>query len=116
MEEQLFEPEDFFKSERYLFNPIKLNDLENILNILNIDFERKSNHIIFNIYDNFVFFFNNKYCLYDEKNYKLIINYLADLNNQIPKNISNYNNQNNLIVLKQDNYYSSSDPKSFSVI
>ena len=112
-----------WKQDQYLFKKINLDDLGYILDLHNIKYDKHSDHIIFGLNDNIVYFYNNRYNLYDGKNYNSIIHYLAYLNNLIQKkneNIvlnNNYiNNQNNFIVLNDDNYYSSSDIKSFSAL
>lgn len=118
-----FNEKKLWKQDQYLFEEINLVDLEKILTLHNIDYQKHSDHISFGLKNNIVYFYNNRYNLYDEVNSDLIINCLANLNNQIQKkneNIvlnNNYiNNQNNFIVLNHDKYYSSSNTKSFSVL
>lgn len=106
-----------------IFRKINLFDLEQVLYYENIDYEKCDNHLIFGLYDNIIYFFNDKYKLYDNKNKDLIINYLNYIYNRLLSKKENFIlkdnyifNKNNLIVLDNNNYYSTSYIKKFSVI
>tara|TARA_Y200000002_G_C22661535_1_gene655934 strand:+ start:766 stop:1104 length:339 start_codon:yes stop_codon:yes gene_type:complete len=106
-----------------LFRKINLSHLEEVLYYENIKYEKYPNYLVFGIYDNIIYFFDDKYKLYDQKNKDLIINYLNYIYNRLlSKNevfiLKNdyINNKNNLIILNNNDYYSSSNIKKISVL
>lgn len=109
--------------DRLLFKQIKLTDLEKILLNQNIEYEFKSYCITFKLYDNLIYFYENRYQLHKNKNKDLIIDYLSGIinklssyNNNIELNKNYINNENKFIILNKNHYFSACNVDLFSII
>ena len=107
--------------EKKLLKNINLKTLMKILknNKIEYEYHQNINCVFIGLYDNLVYFYEDKYKIYDYKNEEIIINYLTNIINKLTSNNielkHNYIFNEEKFIVNNKDYLSSSNVNSFYI-